>query len=109
MYIHEAITKAQAENLCIKRECWDSAKIEFDSEWFIGNCVPTINDKRWLPKSWELTADDWVVCPHPDDDTDKLPEPEPDPDFFWERAEYLRYFILGMAAAVLVFVIARFI
>lgn len=79
MYIHEAIKKAQEENLCIKRECWDSARIEFEAyEWGAKVCLPYVNGKRWLPRLWELTADDWVTCSQPEEPcTLKEQEPEP--------------------------------
>lgn len=66
MYIHEAIKKAQEEKLCIKRECWDSARIEFEDCVFgAKECEPCIDGERWMPMAWELTADDWVTCSHP--------------------------------------------
>ena len=77
MYIHEAIKKAQEEKLCIKRECWDSARIEFEAyEWWAKVCLPYVNGKRWLPSLWELTADDWVTCSHPQC-TQTFHKPEP--------------------------------
>lgn len=77
MYIHEAIKKAQEENLCIKRECWDSARIEFED--CIGGakeCEPCIDGERWMPMAWELTADDWVTCSYPQC-TQTFHKPEP--------------------------------
>lgn len=77
MYIHEAIKKAQEENLCIKRECWDSARIEFEAyEWKGKPCEPCIDGERWMPMAWELTADDWVTCSHPQC-TQTFHKPEP--------------------------------
>lgn len=77
MYIHEAIKKAQEENLCIKRECWDSARIEFEDCVFgAKKCEPCIDGERWMPMAWELTADDWVTCSHPQC-TQTFHKPEP--------------------------------
>lgn len=77
MYIHEAIKKAQEENLCIKRECWDSARIEFEDCVFgAKECEPCIDGERWMPMAWELTADDWVTCSHPQC-TQTFHKPEP--------------------------------
>lgn len=77
MYIHEAIKKAQEENLCIKRECWDSARIEFEDCVFgAKECEPCIDGERWMPMAWELTADDWVTCSHPQC-TQTFHNPEP--------------------------------
>lgn len=79
MYIHEAIKKAQEENLCIKRECWDSARIEFEAyEWKGKPCLPYVNGKRWMPRLWELTADDWLTCSYPEEPC-TLREQEPEP------------------------------
>lgn len=76
MYILEAIKKAQEEKLCIKRECWDSARIEFAAyEWKAEPCLPYVNGKRWMPRLWELTADDWVTCSQPE-----APEIRRDPE-----------------------------
>ena len=77
MYIHEAIKNAQEENLCIKRECWDSARIEFEDCVFgAKECEPCIDGERWMPMAWELTADDWVTCSHPQC-TQTFHKPEP--------------------------------
>lgn len=77
MYIHEAIRKAQEEKLCIKRECWDSARIEFEDCVFgAKECEPCIDGERWMPMAWELTADDWVTCSHPQC-TQTFHKPEP--------------------------------
>ena len=79
MYIHEAIKKAQEENLCIKRECWDSARIEFE-DCISGakECEPCIDGERWMPMAWELTADDWLTCSYTEEPcTLKEQEPEP--------------------------------
>ena len=77
MYIHEAIKKAQEDNLCIKRECWDSARIEFEDCVFgAKECEPCIDGERWMPMAWELTADDWVTCSHPQC-TQTFHKPEP--------------------------------
>ncbi len=77
MYIHEAIKKAQERNLCIKRECWDSARIEFEDCVFgAKDCEPCIDGERWMPMAWELTANDWVTCSHPQC-TQTFHKPEP--------------------------------
>jgi len=66
VYIHEAITKAQEENLCIKRECWDSARIEFEGYYHFSDCELYVNRERWLPTTFELAANDWMVCAYPE-------------------------------------------
>lgn len=86
MYIHEAIKKAQEENLCIKRECWDSSRIEFEAyEWKGKPCLPYVNGKRWMPRLWELTADDWVTCSQPEE-----PEIRRDPEPVKKKPEATR-------------------
>ena len=63
--------------MCIKRECWDSARIEFEDCVFgAKECEPCIDGERWMPMAWELTADDWVTCSHPQW-TQTFHKPEP--------------------------------
>lgn len=79
MYIHEAIKKAQEENLCIKRECWDSARICLTTSYWEGKAYELrIDGSLWTPVTWELTADDWLTCSYPEEPcTLKEQEPEP--------------------------------
>lgn len=79
MYIHEAIKKAQEENLCIKRECWDSARICLTTSYWKGKAYELrIDGSLWTPVTWELTADDWLTCSYPEEPcTLKEQEPEP--------------------------------
>ena len=79
MYIHEAIKKAQEENLCIKRECWDSARICLTTSYWKGEAYELrIDGSLWTPVTWELTADDWLTCSYPEEPcTLKDQEPEP--------------------------------
>ena len=79
MYIHEAIKKAQEENLCIKRECWDSKRICLTTRYWQGKAYELrIDGSLWTPVTWELTADDWLTCSYPEEPcTLKEQEPEP--------------------------------
>lgn len=77
MYIHEAIKKAQEENLCIKRECWDSARICLTTGYWKGKAYELrIDGSLWTPVTWELTADDWLTCSYPEEPC-TLKEQEP--------------------------------
>ena len=81
MYIHEAIKKAQEEKLCIKRECWDSARICLTTSYWKGEAYELrIDGSLWTPVTWELTADDWLTCSYPEEPStlsEQKPEPEP--------------------------------
>lgn len=79
MYIHEAIKKAQEENLCIKRECWDSKRICLTTRYWQGKAYELrIDGSLWTPVTWELTADDWLTCSYPEEPC-TLREQEPEP------------------------------
>ena len=79
MYIHEAIKKAQEENLCIKRECWDSKRICLTTSYWKGKAYELrIDGSLWTPVTWELTADDWLTCSYPEEPC-TLREQEPEP------------------------------
>lgn len=79
MYIHEAIKKAQEENLCIKRECWDSKRICLTTSYWQGKAYELrIDGSLWTPVTWELTADDWLTCSYPEEPC-TLREQEPEP------------------------------
>lgn len=79
MYIHEAIKKAQEEELCIKRECWDSARICLTNRYWKGEaCELRIDGSLWTPVTGELTADDWLTCSYSGEPC-ALKEQEPEP------------------------------